>query len=74
MTTTQTALPFNRSNTLYHQGVNDATPFIDASFLYGTNETKLRAQLRDIGNKGKMKLITSGSGDKILGYPPKSNE
>ncbi|CAJ0900794.1 1423_t:CDS:2, partial [Entrophospora sp. SA101] len=68
----QTSLPFTRSDLVNRQGVNGATSFIDASFLYGTNETRLRTELRDIGNRGKMKLITSGSGDKKLGYPPKS--
>ncbi|RUP43146.1 LOW QUALITY PROTEIN: heme peroxidase [Jimgerdemannia flammicorona] len=76
------SLPFNRGN---HQGVpgkvptprtgiNTVTSFLDASPIYSDNNETL-ATLRDLGNRGKMKLVNNfppkyGNLSYILGVAP----
>ena len=66
-------MPFNRTAKEFRQGVNGATSFVDASTIYGTNQTKLEQELRDLGNRGKMKLRKTDTPDGQFGYPPTGN-
>ncbi|CAG8709851.1 12969_t:CDS:2, partial [Cetraspora pellucida] len=72
-TISQQYLGFNRSQAPGNVGINVGTPFVDASHIYGvTNEQT--SLVRDTGNRGKMRLITSDqSEDSKLGYPPKDS-
>ncbi len=69
----QTSLPFNRSSPEFRQGSNGVTSFLDASTIYGTDQIRLEQELRDRGNRGKMKLVYSNTPDGRFGYPPKGN-
>ncbi|CAG8632062.1 25348_t:CDS:10, partial [Dentiscutata erythropus] len=61
-----------QSQNNYYQGRNQGTPFLDASHIYEVEDWKLQ-MIRDYGNKGKMKLNTSGiSDDYAFGYPPRT--
>ncbi|CAG8437041.1 1229_t:CDS:10 [Scutellospora calospora] len=54
-----------------HAGVDEGTPFLDASHIYGVTDAD-SSLVRDTGNRGKMRLITSDqTDDSKLGYPPK---
>ena len=65
-------MPFNRSSPELRQGSNQVTSFVDASTIYGTDPIRLE-QIRDLGNRGKVKLIYSDTPDGQFGYPPKGN-
>ncbi|CAB4491492.1 unnamed protein product [Rhizophagus irregularis] len=66
----ENALAFNRSNPKSRQGTNGATSFVDASTIYGIDQTKLEQELRDFGNRGKLKLRYTDTPDGQFGYPP----
>ncbi|CAI2162308.1 12048_t:CDS:10 [Funneliformis geosporum] len=52
-----------------YTGINEATSFVDASTIYGNNDTELK-RIRDYGNNGKMRLeIDYSTSDGELGYP-----
>ncbi|CAG8440194.1 7816_t:CDS:10 [Funneliformis mosseae] len=69
-TFTTKSLPFNRSDPKGgYTGINEATSFVDASTIYGNNDTDLQ-RIRDYGNYGKMRLeIDNSTPDGELGYP-----
>ncbi|CAG8586007.1 12444_t:CDS:10, partial [Funneliformis caledonium] len=61
------SLPFNRSKLEGgYTGINEATSFIDASTIYGNNDTDL-LRVRDYGNNGKM-ILEKVPGDEF-GFP-----
>ncbi|RIA86085.1 heme peroxidase [Glomus cerebriforme] len=66
----ENALSFNRSNPESRQGSNGVTSFVDASTIYGIDQTKLDQELRDFGNRGKLKLRYTDTPDGQFGYPP----
>jgi hypothetical protein len=66
-------LSFNRSNPQSRQGSNGVTSFVDASTIYGIDQTRLVQELRDFGNRGKMKLRYTDTPDGQFGYPPIGN-
>ncbi|CAG8456329.1 108_t:CDS:10 [Dentiscutata erythropus] len=71
LTITQPSLAVNRSSGANYLGVNQGTPFLDASHIYGVVDWKLQ-MIRDYGNKGKMILNKNGiSDDYAFGYPPR---
>ncbi|CAG8599806.1 7905_t:CDS:10 [Gigaspora margarita] len=71
ITMSQPYLAFNRSQGPGNVGINFGTPFLDASHIYGVTDDRA-SLIRDTGNRGKMRLITSSqSEDGKLGYPPK---
>ncbi|CAI2176968.1 15881_t:CDS:10 [Funneliformis geosporum] len=69
-TFTTKSLPFSRSDPKGgYTGINEATSFVDASTIYGNNDTELK-RIRDYGNNGKMRLeIDYSTSDGELGYP-----
>ncbi|CAG8701797.1 5475_t:CDS:2, partial [Dentiscutata heterogama] len=71
ITMNQQYLAFNRSQGPGNAGINMGTPFLDASHIYGVTDAQT-SLIRDTGNRGKMRLITSSeTEDGKLGYPPK---
>ncbi|CAG8647222.1 10026_t:CDS:2, partial [Racocetra persica] len=73
VTMNQPYLAFNRSQAPGNVGINIGTPFVDASHIYGVTKEQA-ALIRDTGNTGKMRLLTSDqSEDSKFGYPPKDS-
>ncbi|RIB16728.1 heme peroxidase [Gigaspora rosea] len=69
------ALQYNRTYSVSHGTINEATSFIDGSSIYGLNETNLNLTLRDPVDLCKMRMnYTVDTADGKFGYLPRGKD